>query len=262
VPTKKLSLPLGQSLRVADQVLRVPLDLVDLQDRRCQHRLSVVIDDLVDSLHVHGQQVPVILSGSKPPYKIVDGFRRIDAAMRLGWESVQAIVRGELDHRAAFSLGFLENVKRRNLTPMDKANAVYQAASTLEMTEEDVAEAFGLSTRQVKRYRALLDINKRLQQAVEAERISMAHAVLIHKSGVGNPGRWIDLVAKEGLSAQKLRKRLNRAENAGRPKRYLKEEISGFRMYAFRIGPRTPTEEKARVREALTLALAMLDGLG
>jgi ParB-like nuclease domain len=46
------------------------------------------IDDLMESMDLEGLKVPVLL---QPDFKIIDGARRIQAALNLGWETIPAI---------------------------------------------------------------------------------------------------------------------------------------------------------------------------
>src|SRR6266850_685549 len=98
----------------------VPLAEVDLADDRFQWRLNVSHGDLRKSLEKEGQLVPVVLWGKQQPYKVIDGFRRLICAQELGWSKCEAIVRADLTEDEAFKLSFIENVKRRNLSSVDR----------------------------------------------------------------------------------------------------------------------------------------------
>ncbi|MCD4654610.1 ParB N-terminal domain-containing protein [bacterium] len=64
----------------------------------------------------------MILWGKKPPFKIIDGFRRIKAIRKIEWDKVRAIIKKDISEDDAYRLSFVENVKRKNFTPIDMAN--------------------------------------------------------------------------------------------------------------------------------------------
>ena len=96
------------------------------------------------------------------PFRIVDGFRRFQAARDLGWTAIQAFVHREMNERQALRLAFAKNVVRRNLSPMEKAQAMHVATSR-GMTVPEVAAAFGLSERHIRRYLRILELPEAIQ---------------------------------------------------------------------------------------------------
>jgi ParB family chromosome partitioning protein len=248
-----------EGLPARSTIRSVPLGEIDAEDTRFQFRLSPTTGDLRASIRTGGQQVPLLLWGSNPPYKIVDGFRRVAAIAEIGWDSVKAIIREDLTEQAAFALSFIENVKRKNYSPVDKANAIWQAIHGRGMKKEEVARELGLSVKQVGRYLKLLELDSALQQAVKRGRISMAHAAALHHSGIRDPARWIERIREEGLTEKQLRRRLKKAGRGGRPKLYLNADgKGGFRMYPFRYRSEMGAAEKKRIIDALERALKLL----
>jgi ParB/RepB/Spo0J family partition protein len=241
-------------------VRRVDLAQVDLSDTRFQCRLGGSLGDLRRSLRTHGQLVPVVLWRSDPPYVVVDGFRRLQSLAELGVPTASAVIRNDLDERQAFSLAFLENCKRKSYSVWDKAHAVWRAVNQRRMVKAHVATELGLSVRQVERYLAMLDLSAPLREAVERQRITMAHATVLHRFSQRDPSEWITVVGREGLSARQLKRRLSRPGRLGRPRRYLQRVEGGFRMYPFRYDEDIDDREKARLVEALRQALAIALG--
>ncbi len=236
----------------------VPLSQIDRKDARFQFRLTSTIGDLRKSLLALGQLVPVTLWGEKPPYVIIDGFRRVEAIADIGRTTVNAIVRGDLDEDEAFALGFAENVKRKNFSALDKAHAIWAAINRRKMKKADVADSFSLSERQVNRYLKLLNLDQTLRTAVTSGRISMAHAAVLHRSGVKDAKKLVDTIAKENLSAQQLKRVLRNGKSSGRPKLYVVRDGDGFRAYPFRFRPSTADQEKKRILAALEQAVELV----
>src|SRR3972149_4719217 len=123
--SEKKLIPFVDGLK-ATQVQDIPLDDIKADESGFQYRLSANLGDLKHSLAQEGQKEPIDLTGSKP-YRIIDGFRRVAAVQALGWPTVKGLVHKGISDEEAHKLAFIKNVVRKNLSPMDKANAIYQA---------------------------------------------------------------------------------------------------------------------------------------
>ena len=85
----KKEIPFVDGLK-ATEVLDISLEEIN-EDRTLQYRLTANIGDLKHSLQQEGQQEPIDLTGSKP-YRIIDGFRRVEASKALGWPTIKALI--------------------------------------------------------------------------------------------------------------------------------------------------------------------------
>jgi ParB/RepB/Spo0J family partition protein len=134
-----------------------------------------------------GQLVPVILWGKSAPYKIIDGYRRIAAISQLEWPSVRAIVRDDIDEEGAYRLSFIENVKRKNFSPLDLANAIWKM-QTKGKSKEQLKGELNLSESQVNRYKALLDFFGPIKAALDYDKLTMALAMRTSQPRPTRPG--------------------------------------------------------------------------
>jgi ParB family chromosome partitioning protein len=69
--------------------------------------------DLVDSMQRVGQMNPVILSEE---YELIAGHRRLEAARRLGWASVDAVVLRRSTEVGRLEMELEENTRRKELS--------------------------------------------------------------------------------------------------------------------------------------------------
>jgi ParB/RepB/Spo0J family partition protein len=230
---------------------------IDRGDTRFQHRLFASSEDLIESIRVHGQRTPVHLAGERPPYTVVDGFRRIEALRRLGRDTVLAVVERGATEEELFAFSFAENVRRRSYTAEDKAHAIWQAVQRWRLDKHAVAELLGLSVRQVDRYLALLSFDETLRGAIAAGRISMAHAVVLHRAAPSDAAKWLEEVAASGLSAAELAKRL-RPGHRRRGAIALVRDARGFRMRSIRYRHDLSAGEKRRIWDTLEAALRIV----
>jgi ParB/RepB/Spo0J family partition protein len=231
---------------------------IDVADTRFQHRLVTSSDDLLESIRSYGQRTPVHLAGERPPFVIVDGFRRVDALRRLGRSSALAVVEHGATEKELFAISFAENVRRRSYSAYDKAHAIWQAIHRCQLHKSDVASLLGLSLRQVDRYLALLTFAAPLREAVGAGRLSMAHAVVLHRAAPADVSPWIDDITASRLSAAELARRMRRSPRRRDGGTLLVRDALGFRMRAIRYRHDLDEAAKRRIWGVLESAMRIV----
>jgi ParB family chromosome partitioning protein len=92
--------------------VQVPLDSIVVR-RRIRRELGDV-EGLMDSLRKHGQLSSVLINRR---HELVAGFRRLEAARRLGWRSINAEFVDAESEEESLELEIEENVQRRELSP-------------------------------------------------------------------------------------------------------------------------------------------------
>ncbi len=155
-----LSTALSQFCQAMSLVRSIDLANIDAaseEDRRFIFRLQgdaryadllreSYIDELAESIDRNGLLHPlVLLKKNDGRYRILCGFRRLQAMKRLGWERVEAKVYQENDFSAEdfFHISLAENTKRRNLNPLEIGNFLESASTTLGLNNTELAERFG-----------------------------------------------------------------------------------------------------------------------
>jgi len=249
-------------------VINVPLREIDLDDNEFEFRVDHKIKDLVEDIQANGQQFPVILRRlADGRLQLVSGFRRCRALSALGWPTVKAIIREDLDTDRAYQISFMENEKRKSLTGRDKANAIAKL-KRLGKSDADVQKIFGIGRRQIQRYKKLTTFPKEILEGLEEGAIDTTHALEImrvhgRQSGALDLSYWIERVFQEDLSVRKLVRELN--ARYGKPvgkKRYLeKYKDGGFRLFPMRFDPKTTSAEARQLMASrLRQALERLEG--
>jgi site-specific DNA-methyltransferase (adenine-specific) len=118
------------------------------------------INELADSLKNVGQINPIII---RRDGVLVAGRRRVEAARRLGWETIRVDFWEELDRLTQKIVEFDENDKRKQLTWQEKAAAIadihilsaQRAPVGTTWRIEDTAEAIGQSKATISQYLVL-----------------------------------------------------------------------------------------------------------
>lgn len=240
---------------------QVPIAAVHADDRRFQYRQREDVGDLVRSIRAEGQQEPIAVCG-RPPYLVMDGFRRVEALRRLGHTTVQALIHPDLAEEEAHTYAFVRNVVRRNLSPLETAHAI-QLAKKRGKSRQAIAACLGLSEKQVTRYEALLEFSPTIQELLDEGTISMAHASVLARADVSNPEAWAKRVENEGWSVSRLRNELRVASGKAQPGRrrtYLRKDGNTLRIYDFTVSRTAPRAQRQRVVGLLREAIAFLEG--
>ena len=144
-------------------------------------REDAAMDELVESIRVHGVLSPLLARPKGEGYELVSGHRRRLAAQKLGLPTVPVLVR-EMSDDEAVILMVDSNLQRENLLPSEKAFAYRmkleamkrqagrrsknspQLAANLR-TDDEIAKQAGISGDTVRRYIRLTNLVPPLLQS-------------------------------------------------------------------------------------------------
>lgn len=159
-----------------DQVVQLYLD--DIIPNRFQPREvfdEKALKELAVSIKEHGVIQPIIVRNVKGKYEIIAGERRYKASALAGLTKIPAIIR-DLDDKESSKVALLENLQRKNLTPIEEARTYQKILEIDEMTQEDLARTMGKSQSAVANKLRLLSLPDDVQDALLKEQISERHA--------------------------------------------------------------------------------------
>lgn len=111
------------------------------------------LNELSQNIKENGLVQPITVrkapkeSGKK--YEIVCGERRFRASGIAGLETIQAIVRTDLDDKKAFAAMIIENLQRKDVDPMEEAAAFSKLYNDKTMKVKEIAKMLGKSTSYV-----------------------------------------------------------------------------------------------------------------
>jgi len=156
----------------------VQLYLDDIIPNRFQPR--EVFDDqalkeLAISIREHGVIQPILVRKFGDKYEIIAGERRYKASTMAGLTKIPAIVKN-LDDKESSKVALIENLQRRDLTPIEEARTYQKILDLDEMTQEDLAKTMGKSQSAVSNKLRLLSLPDEIQEALLKEKISERHA--------------------------------------------------------------------------------------
>ena len=159
-----------------DEVVYLHLD--DIIPNRFQPREvfdEKALKELAVSIKEHGVIQPIIVRNVKGKYEIIAGERRYKASALAGLTKIPAIIR-DLDDKESSKVALLENLQRKNLTPIEEARTYQKILEIDEMTQEELAKTMGKSQSAVANKLRLLSLSDEVQDALLKEQISERHA--------------------------------------------------------------------------------------
>lgn len=176
-------------------------------------REDAAMDELVESIRVHGVLSPLLARPKGESYELVSGHRRRLAAQKLGPPTVPVLVREMTDDEAVI-LMVDSNLQRENLLPSEKAfaykmklEAMNRQGRRTDLTSTTVVPKFrsnevigkesGESRETVRRYIRLTNLVPPLLQMVDDGRIAFSPAVELSYLTRDEQAELWDLIGRE-----------------------------------------------------------------
>lgn len=159
-----------------DEVVYLYLD--DIIPNRFQPREvfdEKALKELAVSIREHGVIQPIIVRSVNGKYEIIAGERRYKATALAGLTKIPAIIRN-LDDKESSKVALLENLQRKNLSPIEEARTYQKILELDQMTQEELAKTMGKSQSSVANKLRLLSLPDEIQDALLKEQISERHA--------------------------------------------------------------------------------------
>ena len=192
------------------------------------------LNELADSIKEHGIIQPLILRPLGDKYEIIAGERRYKAASIAGLYNVPAIILEKDDNESA-ELAIIENIQRKDLTPIEEAKS-YQKLLNRGLTQEEIAKKLGIAQPTVANKLRLLSLPDEVQDALLNTRISERHArALLKLENVSDQINLLNRIINEKLNVKQTEEEINKILgifNIKKEEDSFKEEIELFDVAA------------------------------
>ncbi len=230
-------------MQMEPQVLQVNLD--DIIPNRFQPRISFDdqgLKELSASIKEHGIIQPLVLRKLGKKYEIIAGERRYKAATLAGLTVVPAVISNIDDNKSA-EIALVENIQRRDLTPIEEARSYKNLLDKGYLTQEDLAKKMGLSQPAVANKLRLLNLDDSVQQALLDGKISERHArALLSLNDKASQREWLDKIISERMTVRQLDQALKKAnenntDESAIPLVNLTPDINAIKSNSFDINP-------------------------
>ena len=154
------------------------LHVYDIENNPFQPRRefdAAAIDELADSLEQHGMIQPLVVRKQGERYQLISGERRLRAAIKAGWQQVPVQVR-EADDRQMSEVAIVENLQRKDLNPLEKAQSFRQYLDRYGCTQEELAGRLNIDRSTIANLIRLLELPEAIHQAIHGGAITQGHA--------------------------------------------------------------------------------------
>ena len=155
----------------------IELSIKDIRKNPYQPRQTFdeeKLEDLKNSILIHGVMQPVTVRKSVKGYTLVAGERRLRASKRAGLEKIPAIVTGMSD-REMMELAIIENLQREDLSALEEAESYKELMTKAELTQDELSQRLGKSRSYIANMLRLLNLPAAVKRAMNEQKLSSAH---------------------------------------------------------------------------------------
>jgi ParB/RepB/Spo0J family partition protein len=161
--------------------------------------------DMVQSLRRHGQITPLVVCRREETLEVLDGFKRVAAALSLGLASLRCQVLAVDERQAKVALLTLHGAGKR-LVELEEAWLVQALVREDGLSQVEVAELLGRHQSWVCRRLALLEkLVEEVRQDLRLGLVSARTARALVSLPAGKQSRMLRLIRAEGLSSEEAR---------------------------------------------------------
>ncbi len=189
---------------MSQQIVLIPID--QLQPNPFQPRDKIKkedLEDLTQSITVHGVLEPLVVAHTPAGYQIIAGERRWRASKEAGLDTVPALIK-KTSPKGMLEMAIIENVQRSDLSPIERAQAFARLASDFQLSMKEIGERVGKSISYVSNTMRLLDLPDAIKDGLMGGLITEGHARAI--GGIMNEQLMVEcykVILKENASVRR-----------------------------------------------------------
>jgi ParB family chromosome partitioning protein len=162
------------------------------------------IADLADSIRSHGILQPLVVRRVGERIELIAGERRLRAAQAADWKQVPVLIR-DVDDRQMAELAIVENVQRKDLNAIEKAESFQRYISQYGCTQEELASRVNIDRSTVANLIRLLELPAEVKKMVQEGGISSGHArALLPLGDESEQIQFAAWIKRDGLSVRAI----------------------------------------------------------
>lgn len=133
------------------------------------------LQELSDSIKLHGVIQPILVQDRKDHYEIIAGERRWRASRLAGLKEVPVIIRNYTE-KQILEISLIENLQRKDINSIEEAIAYKRLMTEFNMTQDEIADSVSKSRVAITNTVRLLKLCDDVQQMIINDMISSGHA--------------------------------------------------------------------------------------
>ncbi|MEN8191097.1 MAG: ParB/RepB/Spo0J family partition protein [Thermodesulfobacteriota bacterium] len=177
------------------------------------------LQELADSISEKGVIQPlVVTSNGDGSYGLIAGERRLRASKQIGLDTVPVVIRDVSGEDELLELALIENVQRKDLNPIEEAEAYEKLIKVFSYTQEQAAERVGKKRSTVTNRLRLLQLPDFIKDDIGAGVLTEGHArpLLRLSDDLAAMKDARDQIVAKGLSVRQTEKLASRIKQKRR----------------------------------------------
>ncbi len=171
------------------------------------------IEDLVESIRIHGILEPLVVAETPAGYQIIAGERRWRAAKVVGLDEVPVYIK-KTSPQGMLEMAIVENVQRYDLNPIERAQSFQRLQREFNLPTSEVAKRIGKSPAYISNSLKLLSLPDAVSDGLLSGQISEGHArALASISSQETMIACYKIVLKESASVRRTEELVRRFKN-------------------------------------------------
>jgi len=173
---------------------------------------SETLNELAESIRLRGVLQPLLVRRVDGRFQLIAGERRWRAAQLAGLSTIPCRVM-QLDDQQVCEAAIEENLKRKDLHVLEKAQAFRDYLKRFESTIEQLARQLGLNRSTVSNMLRLLELDPQVKQDLRNDAISSGHARALLSLEPDQQRAVCREIRKSGLSVRQAEQRVRELQS-------------------------------------------------
>ncbi len=190
----------------------IKVDINDILPNKSQPRKvfnEESIKELAVSIKNYGILNPLLVRKITSGYEIIAGERRYRAAKMLGLKEVPVLVKNLSDNEVR-ELALIENIQRKNLNPIEEAEAFKEILSIKNINQEELSKKIGKSQSVISNKMRLLNLSSEAKEAILNGKISEHHGRTLLKLNEEEQNQLLNQIIEKKLSVKETEEIINK----------------------------------------------------
>ncbi len=193
-----------------DNIVSLPLHSIKPNPKQPRQNFDTeTIQELAESIKRHGVIQPIVVKKLSDGYQIIAGERRYRAAKLAGLDEIPAVIT-EADELKSLEIALIENLQRKDLSPLEVAKAIKQLIEEFSLTQEEIAEHLGWSRPAVANKLRLLNLAPSVQQLIEEGKLTEGHARVLASLPQREQALFSRMIITKGWSVRKTEEEIKK----------------------------------------------------
>jgi len=157
----------------------IPISSIDPNPDQPRREFELeALNDLADSLRVHGLLQPILVRPVGERYSIIAGERRLRAAKIAGLTTIKCIIQLCSDQEMA-ERALIENIQRADLSPVEEGFAYDKLIKEYGLSQEQVAQRVGKARSTITNLLRVIQLPNAVLDLLKDNQISLGHAKVL-----------------------------------------------------------------------------------